>query len=425
MGVFSKLFKNKDKPKNTKYAEMLDGFMPIFSQFGKDIYVSDVVQQAVNCIVSEMKKLNPMHIRKENNDVIPVDDSLQRVLKSPNELMTTSDFIEKIMWQLMANYNAFIVPSYTLTNSGVKIFQSLTPIAPTDVEFLQDPSERLFVKFSFRNGYVTDPLLYSDILHIRSHYSVNDFLGGNEFGQPDNRALLKTLELNDSLFKGILSAMKSSYAINGIVKFNTMIDDGKTEKALKKLEEKLRNSESGFLPLDMKSEFTPIKKEIALIDNATLKFVDEKILRHFGVPLCILTGDFTTSQLAAFYQKTLEPLIISLSQAFTKSLFSPRERSFGNEIVFYPEEMIFMDTNQKLQMVNMLSNTGALYENEKRTAFGKQPLPELVGKRYMSLNWVDVDYAAQYQLEGRQPRRYYNTNTDTNENNKTEEKGEI
>ena len=86
---------------------------------------------------------------------------------------------------------------------------------------------------------------------------------------------------------------------------------------------------------------------------------------------------------------------------------------------FYPEELIFMDMNQTLQMVNMLSNTGGLYENEKRAAFGKQPLPELVGKRYMSLNWVDVDIAAQYQLNGKQPE---NSNTSKDG---TEEKGEI
>ena len=35
---------------------MLNGYTPIFSQFGNDIYASDVVQQAIVCIVDEMKK---------------------------------------------------------------------------------------------------------------------------------------------------------------------------------------------------------------------------------------------------------------------------------------------------------------------------------------------------------------------------------
>ena len=128
-----------------------------------------------------------------------------------------------------------------------------------------------------------------------------------------------------------------------------------------------------------------------------LKFIDEKILRQFGVPLCILTGDYTKEQYEAFYQKTLEPLIISYSQAFTRVLFTDREQSYGNKIEFYPKDLIFMSVNQTIEMVTLLSNTGALYENEKRRAFGLMPLKELEGKRYMSLNWVDMDIANQYQ----------------------------
>jgi hypothetical protein len=65
--------------------------------------------------------------------------------------------------------------------------------------------------------------------------------------------------------------------------------------------------------------------------------------------------------------------------------------------MFYPKELIFMSVDQTIEMVTLLSNTGALYENEKRVAFGLRPLAELEGKRYMSLNWVDADIAKQYQ----------------------------
>jgi phage portal protein BeeE len=179
-----------------------------------------------------------------------------------------------------------------------------------------------------------------------------------------------------------------------------MLDDGKTEAALKELESKLKKSESGFLPLDLKSEFIPIKKEIQLVDATTLKFIDEKILRHFGVSLPILTGDYTKEQYEAFYQKTLEPLIISYSQAFTKVLLTAGELSYRNKIKFYAKDLIFMSVDQKIQMLKELAPTGALYENEKRAMFGLMPMPELAGKRYMSLNWVDAEIAQQYQIGG-------------------------
>ena len=43
------------------------------------------------------------------------------------------------------------------------------------------------------------------------------------------------------------------------------------------------------------------------------KFIDEKILRNYGVSLPILTGDYTKEQYEAFYQKALEPLINTTS----------------------------------------------------------------------------------------------------------------
>lgn len=399
MGWLDKL---RRKPKTkTKYAQMLNGYTPIYSQFGNDIYASDVVQQAINCIVTECKKLIPQHVKNDGSDVIPVNSDVQAVLNAPNEIMTTTDFIEKIIWQLYFNYNAFIIPTwYTRqeTNGSLtRVYTGLYPIAPTNVEILQDDSDKLYIKFTFANGFETT-LNYSDVIHIRKNYSVNEYMGGNEFGQPDNDALLKTLDLNYQLLHNLSKAMVSSCAVNGIVKYNTMMDDGKTELALKELEEKLKNSESGFLPLDIRAEFTPIEREIQMVDEATLKFIDEKILRHFGVPLCILTGDYTKEQYEAFFQKTIEPIVRTLSQAFTKSMFTTRERAFGNQIMFYTKDLIFLSTDQTLEMVNLLGASGSLYENEKRVAFGMRPLPELAGVRMMSLNYVNVEYAKEYQL---------------------------
>lgn len=400
MGIFDRIFRRS--PERMKYAPTLNGFMPIYSQFGTNIYASDVVQQAVKCIVDEMKKLNPVHVRCVNSDPVPVKGDIQDVLSDPNPLMTTSEFLEKTTWLLMLNYNAFIIPTYYTwvdEKTGItrRTYESLYPINPAEVDFIEDASGKLFVKFTFRNGYNTT-IPYSDIIHIKYNYSVSEYMGGNELGQPEHAPLLKTLQLNEQLLKGVAKAMNASYSINGIVKFNTMLDDGRTEQALAEFERKVQNSESGFLPLDLKAEFTPIDKKVALVDQNTLKFIDEKILRNWGVPLSILTGDYTKEQYEAFYQKALEPLITAYKQAFTKKMLTTRERSFGNRIEFYTKDLIFMSISQKIEMIKMLSPTGALFENEKRAILGLMPLPELEGKRYMSLNWIDANDASQYQV---------------------------
>ena len=413
MDFWSRLFRRG--PKNQKLAPTMNGFAPIYTQYGTSIYASDVVVQALKCIVDEMKKLNPTHVRYIGSDPTPVRSTVQDVLDNPNPLMTTSEFIEKLCWLLLMNYNAFVIPVYRTwidenTGHERRYYDALYPINPTQVDFIVDESERLFVKFWFWNGYTTT-IPYDDVIHIRYNFAVNQYMGGDEFGQPDHKALLSTLDLNYKLLQGIAKAMNASYAVNGVVKYNTLMDDGKTEAALKELERKLNNSENGFLPLDLKAEFTPLQRTTALVDGDTLKFIDEKILRNWGVPLDILSGDFTKDQYEAFYQKTLEPLIISISQAFTKMLFTDREKAFGNKVSLYPKELIFMTFQQTLEMINTLAPTGGLYENEKRVALGLKPLPELEGKRYMSLNWIDANNADQYQVG--------NVNVDVVDENKT------
>lgn len=415
MEWFDRLFRRG--PKQTKFAPTLDGFMPLYSQFGTNIYASDVVVQALKCIVDEMKKLIPTHVRYNGSDPVPVKGStVQSVLDSPNELMSTSEFLEKLVWLLLMNYNAFIIPVYRTwiddqTGQERRYYDALYPINPLQVDFIEDESGRLFVNFKFWNGYETT-IPYDDVIHIRINYSVNQYMGGNEFGQPDHKALLSTLDLNYQMLQGIAKAMNASYAVNGVVKYNTLMDDGKMATALAEMEKKLKNSESGFLPIDLKADFVPLPRQVSLVDDNTLKFIDEKILRNFGVPLNILTGDYTKDQYEAFYQKTLEPLIIAISQAFTKKLFTEREKAFGNKVQLYPKELIFMTVQQTLEMINTLAPTGGLFENEKRVALGLKPLPELEGKRFMSLNWIDADIANPYQVG--------NVNVDIVDEEKTE-----
>lgn len=388
MGLFD--FLKKKKADETSYSRVmgLDWYSPVYSQFGNNIYASDIVQQCLNCIVREMKKLTPLHIlKKDKNYMEHLQDDIQSVLDNPNPLMTTTDFIEKFLWQLLFNYNSFILPTW---ENGK--LTGLFPLQPKQVDFIQDSRGELFVKFDFANGY-SSTIPYADIIHIRYNYSVSEFMGGNEFGQPDHKALLESLELNNTLLKGVAKALNSSFAINGIIKYNSMIDGKKTEDAVKELTKRLQNNESGFLPLDMKGEFIPFSRQVQLVDEATLKFIDEKILRHFGVPLNILTGKYTKEEYEAFFQKTLEPIIISISQAFTKTIFSKRESfGFGHKIIFSHKELDFMTMNEKHLWATLLSNIGGITVNEVRAMIGYGPVAdnEIGNMLVMSKNYGNV-----------------------------------
>lgn len=418
-GFWSNLFKRPDKQLTYSLEDILSGVTPIYSNgFGENIYASDVVQQAIYSIVTELKKLDPVHIRKltGTGDFVSVEDNVQNVLDLPNPLMTTSDFIEKVAWTLLLNYNAFIYPVWEGNT-----LKALYPLQPQTVEFDPDyaGTGKTWVRFHFPNGYVGD-LPYEDIIHLRYRFSVSEYMGGNAQGQPDFKPLLDTLKLNDTLLKGLAKSLNLQTTINGVVKIKTMQNKEEQMAKIKEFEEKLQANQSGLLPIDVSAEYTPITKQVNLLDEKVLEFIDKKILRTFGVSIAIVDGDFTKEQYEAFYQKTLEPIVKNFSQGFTKGIFSKREaQGFKNEIAFYVKELIFMNTDQKLNLFKDLSAQGGVYANEYRAAFGMRPLKELQGVRMQSLNWVDTKYAQEYQT-GRQGTTNGDNADDGNEVNNNE-----
>ena len=402
MGWFQKLketFTNKSTV--LVYADAMSGRTPLYSAFGRDIYASDVVTQATRCVTDEVMKLAPVHVIRKGADIVPVQgvDTLQRILNAPNHYMTTADFLSRVMYTYFSKANSWVVPTYRLDGSGRKTYTGLYPVDPAaGVEWMEDPNGQLLVKLKFLGDAKPLILPYSDVIHLRRDYGADEYMGGGLGGTPDDRGLLQTLNINHQMMLGIGKAMKASQAVNGVVKYGSVIGQEQGAAALAEFEKQIKTSESGILVLDMKGEYMPITRDLKLVDADTLKFIDEKILRNFGVSLPILTGDYNKAQYEAFFQKTIEPLIVKLSQEFTRVLFTPTERSYSHEVKFFAKELIFLSTDQKINMINLLAPTGAVYENEKRVAFGYMPMAELEGKRYMSLNWIDASQANQYQV---------------------------
>ena len=62
------------------------------------------------------------------------------------------------------------------------------------------------------------------------------------------------------------------------------------------------------------------------------------------------------------------------------------------------KELIFMNTDQKLNLFKDLSAQGGVFVNEYRTAFGMRPINELQGVRMMSLNYINAEDAQKYQV---------------------------
>jgi hypothetical protein len=212
-----------------------------------------------------------------------------------------------------------------------------------------------------------------------------------------SKAYFKPLRSTTSYFNPLRKSVNSSMQIYGVMKYNTILDEDNMKSEIQRFEKMLSENKNGIIAADLKSEYIQIKPDPKLIDADTLAFIDSKILRQYGVSLPILTGDFTPEQYQSFYEKTLEPQINSLNQVFTKSLFTTRERNLETRSCSMPITSYTWLWISGWRSGICLGNRGALTNNELLGLFGYPPY-DGGNVRLMSLNYVDVNIANQYQM---------------------------
>jgi len=392
------LFKRRNKTGSFDSLQLINNTNTFYTPFGSNISKSDVVKICIDRVASQCAKLKPRYIKTENDKTVSEKSGkLSFLLKhKPNEIMTPYDFIYKAVTLLMLNDNVFIYPKF---NKSTGQLVGLYPLKPITVEMIVDQGEHYYIKFLFENGdsYI---LPYENIIHLRKHYGQNDIFGGSG-SSGDHEAILKTISINESLLQGIDNAIKSSMQIKGIVKMNGMLSevDKKKQRELfdAALSDSIHSKSSSIIPIDLKSEYIPLNVDPKLIDKDTLEFLQSKILDYFGVSVPIFTNKYTEDEYNSFYESTIEPLAIQLSEAFSIGLLTNNQLERGEEIVFFSERLQYASWNTKVTAIEKLMSLGIMSLNESRSLLGLEPI-EGGNKRLQSLNFVDADKANQYQV---------------------------
>ena len=394
MGIFSRKKKTQESITGFKLVHNIE--MPLIP-FGANITKSDVVMICVDRVASQCAKLKGRYIKVDDKGIqTEKTGDISFILKhQPNEHMTPYQFIYKVVSLLLLNNNAFVYPIYDRFTLKLKGLYPLNPITVEPIEY-RDGSHTY--KFYFQDGTVYEIPL-ENVIHLKRFFTKNDFFGGdNASGEHD--ALLKTVSINDALVQGVEAAMKSSFKIKGLLKINGMLKESDKEKQLEEFTRAVRKSsesDNSIIPMDSKADYTPLVSDPKLVDEPTLKFIQSKILDYFGVSEAVFNNDYDENEFNSFYESTIEPLAIQLSEAFSLGLLTNNQLERGEEIIFFSERLQYASWNTKVQAIEKLMGLGIMSLNESRNLLGLEPI-EGGDKRLQSLNYVDASKANQYQV---------------------------
>lgn len=356
MGFWDRLFKPKWKSEKLQTFKELGTYQSIFSNFGGDIYKSDLVRACIRPLAEITGKASA---KCTNADV-------QRVLKRPNQFMNESDFLKKCRNLLEVKNTLFIL----IYRDDRLRLTGLYPVPYNSFEALQTSNDKIFIKFAFKNTANTMVAPLEDLAILRRDYLFSDISG------EDNTAILPALSLINTTNEGVANAVKATANLRGILKSTKAMlrpEDIKEQKDRFVKDYMNLNNEGGIASLDSTQEFTPISMNPTVTSSSQMKEFRENVYRYFGVNDRIIMSDFNEAIFEYFYETRIEPFLIALSLELTQKIFTSRELGFNNEIVYESNKLQFASNTTKLSFVALVDR-GAMTPNEWRAIFNLNPI---------------------------------------------------
>ncbi|ERT57745.1 phage portal protein [Peptoniphilus sp. BV3C26] len=374
MGIFNFL-KNKDETVRVSGYKMVTERGEGFYSYNGNLYASDIVRSCIRPKTQAIGKAVAKHIRKDNiNTQVNPEPYIRFLLEEPNPYMSGQMLQEKMANQLALNNNAFALIERDLNGLATAIY----PVNSNSVEALQNNQGEIFLKFLIKGKYYT--FKYSDVIHIRRDFNNNDI-----FGESPAKALTQLMEIVNTTDQGIVKAIKNSNIITWLLKFNTVLREEDLKRQTKEFVNSFLSIESettGAAATDAKVDAQQVEPNSYVPNSAQTKGTVDRIYSFFNTNENIIQSSYNEDQWISYYEAEIEPVLVQMSNEFTRKIFTRRERGFGNKIIFESSNLNFASMQTKLNLVQFVDR-GIMNPDEVREILNMAPIPDGLGQAYI------------------------------------------
>ena len=336
MGIFSGLFKSRDKPTDSTVGSRYTFYMG-GSTSGKTVTERSAMQMTAvySCvrILAEAIAGLPLHVYRYNSDggkEKAIDHSLYLILHDePNPEMSSFVFRETLMTHLLLWGNAYA----QIIRNGKGEVVALYPLMPNRMTVDRDSSGQLFYSYQMNNSDAptmktgTVILKPSDVLHIPG-LGFDGLVGYSPIAMAKNAIglAIATEEYGAKFFA-------NGATPGGLLEYpGTVKDPDRVRESWNKGFSGSQNAGKVAI-LEEGMKYTPISiapEQAQFLE--TRKFQINEIARIFRVPPHMV-GDLEKSsfsnieqQSLEFVKYTLDPWVVRWEQSLSRALFTPEEK---------------------------------------------------------------------------------------------------
>lgn len=380
MGLFEKIFGKKDGSAAQLAREqfrLLEGYSPAFRTWQGSVFESELIRAAIDAHGRHAAKLQPVLQGTAKPNL------RSRLSNQPNEFQTWPQFLYRVAVILYARNTAFIVPvlgEYGETNGIISV-------APESWELVDYKGEP-WIRFIFDGGRKRRAVELWRVGILTRYQYTSDLFGD------DNEALKSTLDLISIQRQGVEEAIKNGASFRFMAVSANWAKDEDLAKERQRFDRENFTGESGGILLfpNTYKDVKQITSSSYTVDANQLKLITENVYNYFGVNENILQNKAVGDEWLAFYEGAVEWLAINLSDSITRMLFSERERTIGNRVMFTSNRLQYMSNADKLNVASQMADRGLMTRNEIREIFNLPPLEEPLGSQipargeYYSIN---------------------------------------
>lgn len=380
MGLFSKKIEERNIKKYlTSTFKLINGYCPVYSTFNGGLYEMALTRTCIDKVATQCSKLNPVinASKKEYKNI-------QMILQNkPNRLMTTQQFLYRLITILMTENNAYIVPIYDdIDKLGIK------PVGYYPVRYegsrivLYKGVEYLVYKIN-EEKYCIE---YDRVGHLRRMYYKKEYMGES------NSVLASTMDLISTQEQGIKEGVKSGAMIRFLAKLTNVINDEDLIKEQKRIKDSQLSVENngGVLIFDNKySDIQKVDSKPFIVDKDNMDIIKNNVFDYFHCSEGIIQNTASEDQWNLFYEDVIEPIAIQISQVLTNMIVKTEDIKKGLKVVLESTKLQFISNSTKLSVTQQLFDRGILTINMAMDIWNL-PHVEDGDKRYIRKEYTEV-----------------------------------
>lgn len=381
MGLFNRIKGNVEERKGIQKLDqtfkLLNGYTAVFNTYNGGIYEMGLTRSCIDKIATQCSKLHPCINGNKNYN------SLNALLQNkPNRLMTTQQFLYRLVTILLVENNAYIIPIFE--NSKTMKIVGFYPARAAGSKIVKSDGIDYLVYQINNKQYAIE---YDLAGVLRRHYYKKEYLG------EENNALHSTMDLINTQEQGIKEGIKSGAMIRFLARLGVVQNPEKIAEEQNRLKNEQLSMENngGILIFDSKySDVQKVDSKPFIIDKENMDLIKNNVFDYFHMSEAILQNTANEDQWNLFYEDVIEPIAIQISQVLTNIIIKQADIVKGLSVVLESTKLQFISNNTKLNVSQQLFDRGILSTNQVMDIWNLPHVPDEEDKRYIRKEYTEV-----------------------------------